>query len=78
MSSIHGHEVLQMMLASGSADGSFAGGGHSPSLWRRGALSYLFGGKSERCGAGGVFRAKGKFIARATGFTTAENKICQH
>lgn len=79
MSSIHGHEVLQMMLASGeSTDSRLAGGRHSPPLWRRGAVSHLFSRESKRRTAGGVFREKGKFIAREEGFTTAENKICRH
>ncbi len=59
MSSIHGHEVLQMMLASGeSPDGRLAGGRHSPPLWRRGAVLHLFSRESKRRTVGGVFREK--------------------
>ena len=78
MSSIHGHEVLQMMLASWEC---WTAASLEAAIHRRfgaEALSHLFGGKSGAAELCGVFRAKGKFIARATGFTTAENKICQH
>ncbi len=62
MSSIHGHEVLQMMLASGESDGRLAGGRHSPPLWRRGAVSHLFSRESKRRTAGGVLEKKANLL----------------
>ncbi|HHV5479469.1 TPA: YecH family metal-binding protein [Klebsiella pneumoniae] len=74
MSSIHGHEVLQMMLASGES-------------WTA-AIRRRFGEEARfhTCSAENLSAAelvaflekKGKFIAREEGFTIAENKICRH
>ncbi len=79
MSSIHGHEVLQMMLASGE---SWTVASLEAAIRRRFGEEARFHTCSaenlSRRTAGGVFREKGKFIAREEGFTTAENKICRH
>ena len=79
MSSIHGHEVLQMMLASGES-------------WTVASLEAAIRrrfGEEERfhtCSAENLSAAqlvaflekKGKLIVREEDFTTAENKICRH
>ena len=94
MSSIHGHEVLQMMLASGESWTVASLGAFYEAL-RRNALASLeaairrrFGEEARfhTCSAENLSAAqlvaflekKGKFIAREEGFTTAENKICRH
>ncbi len=58
MSSIHGHEVLQMMLASGESWTVASLEAAMPPLWRRGAVSHLFSRESKRRTVGGVFREK--------------------
>ena len=79
MSSIHGHEVLQMMLASGEqyTTDSLAA-----------AISARFGADARfhTCSAQNLSAAelvaflqkKGKFVAEESGFNTRESKICRH
>lgn len=79
MSSIHGHEVLQMMLASGE---SWTVASLEAAIRRRFGEEARF----HTCSAENLSAAelvaflekKGKFIAREEGFITAENKICRH
>ena len=79
MSSIHGHEVLQMMLASGE---SWTVASLEVAIRRRFGEEARF----HTCSAENLSAAqlvaflekKGKFNAREEGFTTAENKICRH
>ena len=79
MSSIHGHEVLQMMLAAG---GCWTVASLEAAIHRRfGAEARFHTCSAKNLSATDLvafFEQKGKFIARAAGFTTAENKICQH
>ncbi|MEB6583500.1 YecH family metal-binding protein [Klebsiella quasipneumoniae] len=79
MSSIHGHEVLQMMLASGEC---WTAASLEAVIHRRfGAEARFHTCSAENLSAADLvafLEQKGKFIARAAGFTTAENKICQH
>ncbi|CRL62034.1 YecH family metal-binding protein [Proteus vulgaris] len=79
MSSIHGHEVLQMIL---SSDIAFT----KASLID--AIHQKFGNDSRfhTCSAENMtatelvdfLEKKGKFIPAEGGFTTSENKICRH
>ncbi len=79
MSSIHGHEVLQMILSSETA---FT----KTSLID--AIHKQFGNDSRfhTCSAENMtatelvdfLERKGKFIPAEGGFTTSENKICHH
>ena len=79
MSSIHGHEVLHMMLDAGTAyttEGLIA------------AIEQRFGREARfhTCSAAEMNAAqlvtflanKGKFVPQEAGFTTAASKICQH
>ncbi|HBX4662671.1 TPA: DUF2492 family protein [Klebsiella pneumoniae] len=87
MSSIHGHEVLQMMLASGES-WTVASGESWTVASLEAAIRRRFGEEARfhTCSAENLSAAqlvaflekKGKFIAREEGFTTAENKICRH
>lgn len=58
MSSIHGHEVLQMMLASGEHYTTDSLEAAISAFWRRCPFSYLFGTKFKRGGAGGFSAEK--------------------
>lgn len=79
MQSIHGHEVLQMMIASGEP--------YSVASLEA-AIVARFGGEArfhtcsaENLTAGELvifLQKKGKFIAADAGFNTSESKICQH
>ncbi|WP_192458426.1 YecH family metal-binding protein [Musicola keenii] len=79
MSSIHGHEVLHMMMA---ANRSFT----TEALVA--AIEEHFGADARfhTCSAAGMTAAalvqfladKGKFIPQDNGFTTHESKICRH
>ena len=75
----YGHEVLQMMLASGEC---WTAASLEAAIHRRfGAEARFHTCSAENLSAAELvafLEQKGKFIARATGFTTAENKICQH
>ncbi len=77
--SIHGHEVMHMMLELG---GSFS----KASLKQ--AIVSRFGSETRfhTCSAQDMdaealiafLESKGKFVAQETGFTTAADRICQH
>lgn len=77
--SIHGHEVLHMMLDS---DKNFS----KESLEK--AIHDKFGTEStfHTCSKDGMsaneliefLEAKGKFVAKKEGFTTEEERICKH
>ena len=79
MESIHGHEVLNMMIASGESYSK-----ESLVL----AIENRFGesARFHTCSAENMTAAelvaflekKGKFVTVDTGFTTAESKICRH
>ncbi|MEH2920108.1 YecH family metal-binding protein [Samsonia erythrinae] len=79
MSSIHGHEVLQMMIASGE---SFT----TEQLIA--AIDARFGSEARfhTCSADNMtstmlvqfLSERGKFIPLDAGFTTHASKICQH
>ena len=79
MSSIHGHEVLQMMLASGK---------HYTLDSLEAAICARFGvdARFHTCSAQNlsaaelvdVLQKKGKFIAEEAGFNTRESKICRY
>jgi len=79
MDSIHGHEVLNMMIASGEP--------YSVASLEA-AIQHRFGTEARfhTCSAQNLSAAelvaflqkKGKFIPVESGFTTAENKICRH
>lgn len=79
MASIHGHEVLTMMIESGeqySEESLIA------------AITARFGDEARfhTCSAADMTAAKlvaflaarGKFIPQASGFSTHESKICRH
>ncbi|WP_421355357.1 YecH family metal-binding protein [Pseudocitrobacter faecalis] len=79
MESIHGHEVLNMMIASGESYSK-----ESLVL----AIENRFGesARFHTCSAENMTAAelvaflkkKGKFVPVDAGFTTAESKICRH
>lgn len=79
MSSIHGHEVLQMMLASQE---SWTVSSLETAIHRRfGAEARFHTCSAENLSAAELvafLQKKGKFIAKEEGFTTAKNKICRH
>ncbi len=68
MQSIHGHEVLQMMIASGEPYSTASL--EAAIIARFGAdasFSYLLGRKFKRGGAGGVSTEKGEVCCRRGG-----------
>ncbi|MEB6378249.1 YecH family protein [Leclercia adecarboxylata] len=79
MASIHGHEVLTMMIASGEqySEASLIA-----------AITARFGveARFHTCSASELtaaelvafLAARGKFIPQETGFSTHESKICRH
>jgi probable metal-binding protein len=79
MTDIHAHEVMHMMLEQG---GVFS----RESLAR--AIKERFGETATfcSCSADGMnvdaviafLESRGKFVARADGFNTAQDKICNH
>lgn len=79
VSSIHGHEVLQMMLDSGE---SYTTAGLIAAIKQR----FGDGARFHTCSAADMSAAmlvqfladRGKFVPQAEGFTTAADKICQH
>ncbi|MZI00189.1 YecH family metal-binding protein [Dickeya dianthicola] len=79
MSSIHGHEVLHMMV---TANRSFTTDALIAAIEARFGHDARFhtGSAADMTAAGLVqFLAdKGKFIAQDNGFTTHESKICRH
>lgn len=79
MQSIHGHEVLQMMLASGE---SYTAASLEAAITARfGADARFHTCSAEGLSAGELvefLQKKGKFIAAEDGFNTHESKICRH
>ena len=79
MSSIHGHEVLQMMLASGEC---WTAASLEAAIHRRfGAEARFHTCSAENLSAAELvafLQKKGKFIAAEEGFNTHESKICRH
>ncbi|WP_213132447.1 YecH family metal-binding protein [Citrobacter sp. FP75] len=79
MESIHGHEVLNMMIESGE---------QYTNASLEAAITARFGEQAcfHTCSAQGMtaaelvafLAAKGKFIAKDDGFSTHESKICRH
>lgn len=79
MDSVHGHEVLNMMIESGE---------HYSTASLEVAIKARFGDETRfhTCSASDLtagelvafLAAKGKFIARDDGFSTHESKICRH
>jgi probable metal-binding protein len=79
MESIHGHEVLNMMIESGEQYSNAS---------LEAAITARFGKQARfhTCSAEGMtaaelvafLAAKGKFIAKDDGFSTHESKICRH
>ena len=79
MNEIHGHEVLQMMMASGRA-------------YTRASLIETiigkFGGEARfhTCSASGMtaeqlvafLESRGKFVSQADGFQTSPDLLCRH
>ena len=79
MPSIHGHEVLQMMISSGE---SYTVATLEAAIIDRFGKEVRFHTCSaENMSAGELvafLHKKGKFIPLESGFTTAESKICRH
>ena len=79
MDSIHGHEVLNMMIASGeqySVESLEAA-----IVDRFGAQARFHTCSAQDMSTGELvtfLQNKGKFIPAESGFTTAESKICRH
>ena len=79
MTDIHAHEVMHMML---EKDGAFS----HESLTRAIIDRFGAGAKFCSCSAAGMdvnavidfLESRGKFVARDDGFTTAQDKICNH
>lgn len=79
MESIHGHEVLNMMIESGEQYSNAS---------LEAAITARFGERARfhTCSSQGMtaaelvafLAAKGKFIAKEDGFSTHESKICRH
>ncbi|HCD7427345.1 TPA: YecH family protein [Citrobacter werkmanii] len=79
MESIHGHEVLNMMIESGEQYSNAS---------LEAAITARFGERARfhTCSAQGMtaaelvafLAAKGKIIAKEDGFSTHESKICRH
>ncbi|MEQ9878689.1 YecH family metal-binding protein [Pectobacterium aroidearum] len=79
MSSIHGHEVLQMMIASGE---SFTTEQLISTIEARfGSAARFHTCSAENMTAPMLVQflsERGKFIPQDAGFTTSASKICQH
>ncbi|MFK3704956.1 YecH family metal-binding protein [Klebsiella sp. NPDC088457] len=79
MPSIHGHEVLQMMIASGEPYTTASL--ESAIIARFGAAARFHTCSAEDLTAAQLvafLQEKGKFIAGEGGFNTSERKICRH
>lgn len=79
MSSIHGHDVLEMMINSGQ---SYTKSSLISAIQQKFGPAARFHTCSNRNMTAeelvGFLESKGKFIASDSGFTTNKNKICQH
>ena len=79
MMEVHAHEIMHMML---ERDGDFS----RESLTR--AINERFGADAKFCSCSAVgmdvhavinfLESRGKFIARGDGFSTSQDKICNH
>ncbi|OMP91333.1 YecH family metal-binding protein [Raoultella terrigena] len=79
MQSIHGHEVLQMMIASGEAYSVASLEAAIVARFGDEARFHTCSAENLTAGELVIFLQKnGKFIAADTGFNTSESKICQH
>ena len=79
MPSIHGHEVLQMMIASGET--YTVAPLEAASVARFGKEARFHTCSAENLSAAELvafLQKKGKFIAAEEGFNTHESKICRH
>ncbi|ADO48145.1 YecH family metal-binding protein [[Enterobacter] lignolyticus] len=79
MSSVHGHEVLQMMIASGE---SYTAESLEAAIKAQfGAAARFHTCSAENMSAGELvefLQRKGKFVPADAGFTTVPEKICRH
>lgn len=79
MSSVHGHEVMQMMIEQG---GQFTKASLKQAIEAKfGADARFHTCKAEDLDADGIIEfleQRGKFIASDAGFNTAPEKICNH
>jgi probable metal-binding protein len=79
MTDIHAHEVMHMML---EQDGVFSRESLTQAIIER----FGAGARFHSCSAGGMdvqavidfLESRGKFVVRDDGFSTAEDKICNH
>lgn len=79
MSSIHGHEVMQMMIASGES--YTVESLEAAIIARFGAQARFHTCSAEHLSAAELVQflaQKGKFIPTSEGFTTQAGKICRH
>lgn len=79
MSSIHGHEVLQMMITSGES--YTVASLEAAIVTRFGAAARFHTCSAQNMSARELvdfLQRKGKFIPADSGFTTAAEKICRH
>ncbi len=79
MSSIHGHEVLEMMIASNE---SYSRASLIHSIQTKFGVDARFHTCSkdnmDAAELVNFLEAKGKFVPKQDGFTTEASKICQH
>ncbi|POP45009.1 hypothetical protein CHU32_14120 [Superficieibacter electus] len=79
MESVHGHDVLTMMLNSGESYSTVSL--EAAIIARFGEQTRFHTCSAENMTAGELvdfLQRKGKFIPQAEGFTTHESKICRH
>lgn len=79
MPSVHGHDVLNMMIESGERYS--AGSLEAAIITRFGKTTRFHTCSAENLTAGELvafLQQKGKFIALPEGFTTNESKMCRH
>ncbi len=79
MESIHGHEVLNMMIASGESYSKESLVAAIESRFGEGARFHTCSAENMSAAELVAFlEKKGKFIPVNAGFTTTESKICRH
>ena len=79
MDSIHGHEVLNMMIASGEQYSVESLEAAIHARFGEQARFHTCSAKNMSAGELVAFlQKKGKFIPQESGFTTEESKICRH
>lgn len=79
MESVHGHDVLTMMLNSGESYSTVSL--EAAIIARFGEQTRFHTCSAENMTAGELvdfLQRKGKFIPQAEGFTTHESKMCRH